>query len=393
MSTRATPHIVLIGTGLTSLTIARTLLLSTTLTTPFSLTLLDKAKNPGGRLTSRTYDSGVVLETGARVFEASPNPSTFIKEVERWESKGYVKQVVPGMLKGVGEGSSGSGRGGKWWEGVGGFSRGLIAGLVQEIKEASKGRVEFKYEVTVSGGYLQVVAANPTPIDPTTNPLDLTLDPSIELPPISYLVHTGPSPQSSVLLPSSSTARASPTTYLKTFVWLLPTIKLSPPSPIYHRNPHTSINSIATGLGSKSPSSKTDDDAQGLVIQSTPEKLGLGCTKDETTDQEIRNRFFKILSDENVLPLEILSDIKDRTGRESQIKRWKFAQVEGAVEVRQGGYETEGKRCVVLEGDRVILAGDGTVGGAGCVEGAYLAGVEAAQVLIRWVEQAERSKM
>ncbi|KDE04938.1 hypothetical protein MVLG_04694 [Microbotryum lychnidis-dioicae p1A1 Lamole] len=288
------------------------------------------------------------------------------------------------MLKGVGEGSSGSGRGGKWWEGVGGFSRGLIAGLVQEIKEASKGRVEFKYEVT---------AANPTPIDPTTNPLDLTLDPSIELPPISYLVHTAPSPQSSVLLPSSSTARASPTTYLKTFVWLLPTIKLSPPSPIYHRNPHTSINSIATGLGSKSPSSKTDDDAQGLVIQSTPEKLGLGCTKDETTDQEIRNRFFKILYDENVLPLEILSDIKDRTGRESQIKRWKFAQVEGAVEVRQGGYETEGKRGVVLEGDRVILAGDGTVGGAGGVEGAYLAGVEAAQVLIRWVEQAERSKM
>ncbi|SCV67688.1 BQ2448_5299 [Microbotryum intermedium] len=373
---------------MTSLTIARSLLLSTSISAPFSLTLLDKAKNPGGRLTSRTYESGVVLETGARVFESSPTSAqtpgnAFAQEVEGWESKGYVKHVASKMLKGVEKSSQGRpGQNGKWWEGVGGFSKGLIAGLVQEIKEASKGRVEFKYEVT---------AANPTPVDPATNSLELTLEPTQDLSPISYLVHTAPSPQTSALLPSSASAKASPTTCLKTFVWLLPTIKLPHGSPIYHRDPHPSINSIATGLSPSHTSSENDDgdDAQGLVIQSTPEKPGLGYTQDETTDQAIRDRLFQLLCSEQLLPLEILSDMKHKKGRESQIKRWKFAQVENAVEVRQGGYEKQGERCIVLPGGKVILAGDGTVGGAGGVEGAFLAGLEAAELLTKWLEQGE----
>lgn len=136
------PHVVVLGTGLTALTLARSLL-TTTPALPIHLTLIDKAKNPGGRLTTRYYDSGVVLETGARVFESPKGEAEFAKEVASWESKGWVKEVEQSRRKGpMGEG--------KWWEGVGGVTKGLVDGLLAEVKAAAAGRLSIHYEVTVS---------------------------------------------------------------------------------------------------------------------------------------------------------------------------------------------------------------------------------------------------
>lgn len=131
-----------LGTGLTALTLARSLL-TITPALPIHLTLIDKAKNPGGRLTTRYYDSGVVLETGARVFETPKGEADFAKEVESWESKGWVKEVEQARRKGaMGDG--------KWWEGVGGLTKGLVEGLLGEVKAAAAGRLSIHYEVTVS---------------------------------------------------------------------------------------------------------------------------------------------------------------------------------------------------------------------------------------------------
>ena len=133
------PHVVIVGTGLTALTLARTLLL-TTPPLALRLTLLDKAKAPGGRLTTRYYDSGVYLESGARVFETGGNRD-FEKAVEGWEKRGWVGEVASERLKGVK---------GRWWEGHRGWTKGLVDGLVEEIREVGKGRVEFDFDVTVS---------------------------------------------------------------------------------------------------------------------------------------------------------------------------------------------------------------------------------------------------
>lgn len=132
----------ILGTGLSALTIARSLLL----TTPpllIHLTLIDKAKNPGGRLTTRYYDSGVVLETGARLFESPKGDAAFAQEVASWAKNGWVKEVEESRRKGVmGDG--------KWWEGVGGLTKGLVDGLLGEIKADAAGRLSIHYETAVS---------------------------------------------------------------------------------------------------------------------------------------------------------------------------------------------------------------------------------------------------
>lgn len=133
----------MIGTGLTALTIARQLLTSLP---PLAvrLTLIDKAKQPGGRLSSRTYDSGVVLETGLRVFESpkgNGKESAFEKEVERWNTAGYVKEVMEEKRAGP----MGSGR---WWEGADGITK-LVEGLVNEVEAAAGGRLSIHYNVQV----------------------------------------------------------------------------------------------------------------------------------------------------------------------------------------------------------------------------------------------------
>lgn len=378
------------GTGITALTIASRLL-SATPPLAIQLTLIDKAAQPGGRLTSRTYDSGVVLETGARVFETprgSEGEGAFGKEVERWRNEGWVREVESSKRKGLmGEG--------RWWEGVGGITKGLVAGLLAEVKAAADGRLQLHYGIEVSSlsqsrcpfahSFSSVQATNPTPVA-LSSPLQLSLKtPLPNLPPISLLVHTAPSPQVSVLLP---TFHPSPTPYIKTFALLLPTLSV-PNLPVYHRDPHPLLTSIATGL--PSPSSSQTDSA-GLVIQSTPEKLGLGYTKDEASDEVVRAAFFAILSEARLLPTEILERGAKLAGRDSQVKRWKFAQVERAIDwppaVR--GVEEE---VVVMEGGRVILAGDGTAGGAGGIAGAWRAGVRASDVVRSWLEKEKSARL
>lgn len=126
------------------------LLLNTLPPLPLHITLLDKAAKAGGRIASRTYDSGVILETGARVFE-SPLSYTggngrevaFEEEVERWRSAGFVKEVEEGRRLGL----MGKGR---WWEGVQGLTNGLTNGLMKEVEEAGKGRLSIHFNIEVS---------------------------------------------------------------------------------------------------------------------------------------------------------------------------------------------------------------------------------------------------
>lgn len=143
------PHVLIIGTGLTSLTLARALLTHTP-ALEIQLTLIDKARNPGGRLTSRKYDSGVILETGARVFETplsqkEGGEGAFGREVEAWEQQGWVREVKREKLKGSSIGP------GRWWEGTNGLTKGLVEGLLEEVKASSNGRLNIHYEVMVRG--------------------------------------------------------------------------------------------------------------------------------------------------------------------------------------------------------------------------------------------------
>lgn len=137
-------HVAIIGTGLCALSLARTLLLSP-VAASLRLSLVDKAKAPGGRLSTRTYDSGVLLETGARNFVVSPrHESTFGKEVARWEQHGWVKEVVEERRRGVMSE-------GRWYEGVGGGVTRLVDELVAEIKTlAGEDRLQIHYNVQVS---------------------------------------------------------------------------------------------------------------------------------------------------------------------------------------------------------------------------------------------------
>lgn len=225
-------------------------------------------------------------------------------------------------------------------------------------------------------------AVNPSPTELSQEPLALTLNPSIDVEPASLLIHTAPSPQVDALLPPSS-SKPSPAPYVKTFALLLPTLNV-PDLPVYHRDPHPSLNSIATGL-----TSSTDSAPIGIVVQSTPEKLGLGYTKEEASDEQIREAFFRVLKDAQLLPLAVIEEAASLTGRQSQVKRWKFAQVERAVESPPALADEESVK--VLAGGRVILAGDGTAGGAGGVVGAWRAGEKAAELVRRWVKEREEA--
>lgn len=139
-------HLVVVGTGITALTLARNLLLSPL---PLSITLLDKASSPGGRLSSRQYDSGTILEPGLRIFESPKHfdgtEGLFGKEVDRWAEKGWIREVGSERRKGA----MGDGR---WWEGAQGIKY-LVGGLMAELLKLGGERLQVHYNVTVSSSY------------------------------------------------------------------------------------------------------------------------------------------------------------------------------------------------------------------------------------------------
>lgn len=66
----------------------------------------------------------------------------FEGEVERWRKGGMVREVEEGRRKGMASG-------GRWWEGSGGLQVGLVGGLLEEVRAASKGRLREVYGVEV----------------------------------------------------------------------------------------------------------------------------------------------------------------------------------------------------------------------------------------------------
>lgn len=70
----------------------------------------------------------------------------FGKEVERWREEGWVREVRRDKIVGTGL----ERRKGRWWEGVGGVSEGLVGGLLGEVRRAGGERLEVLLGVTVS---------------------------------------------------------------------------------------------------------------------------------------------------------------------------------------------------------------------------------------------------
>ena len=107
-----------------------------------------------------------------------------------------------------------------------------------------------------------LAVADDSSISITTSP------PLPDLPPLHLVINTTPVAQAVPLLP---TPLPNPTPYLRTFTLLLPTVNLPPSAPIYHRDPSPRITAISTGVSSDPAS----PGPAGVVVQSTPEKLGL----------------------------------------------------------------------------------------------------------------------
>ncbi|KAM0787352.1 hypothetical protein ACM66B_003439 [Microbotryomycetes sp. NB124-2] len=365
---------------MTSLTLARALIRYEP-RLPLKLTFIDKARNPGGRMTSRTYDQfdNVTLETGLRVFQASN--AKFRDEVERWAKNEWVAQANYDQLKGV----AGTKQGLEWYQATGGVTN-LINHLVDEIKQAGQDRVTFHFNTTVT---------KPSPTFNESGSLSLNLDPTIDsLELIDIVILTAPVPQVDAFLPSSNEIKLDAVTeYAQTFVWLLPTIQLPSNSPIYHRNPSDNLTSIAQGV------SKDGKTNTGLVLQATPQQLGLVYDKDKTTDDDIKRAFLKVIENDKdkLLSLsdELVREIEGKRGRESQIKRWKFAQVRKAVEQARDGAGPTGddkgaeSRVWSFKEGRVLVAGDGTDTGCGGVQGAWLAGTETARKVAQWIQSRD----
>lgn len=115
--------------------------------------MLDKANAVGGRASTRTYDSGVLLETGLRNFVVSPkHEKTFGVEVERWKQKGWVREVEASKRRGImTEGT--------WYEGVGGVTS-LVKQLMSEIEVIGGERLKVHYGITVCRTFSRTLFRN-----------------------------------------------------------------------------------------------------------------------------------------------------------------------------------------------------------------------------------------
>lgn len=277
-----TVHIV--GTGITALTIA------SRLSFKYPITLFDKARAPGGRLTSRIID-GITLEPGARAFQ-STTPE-FHQQCEIWQGQGWVREMSRDSLRGVGDE--------RWWEaGQGGWSGSLIKGLV--------GSIEATWHFN-------------TPY--TTSDADI-------------IVYTTPSPQTAALLGTAEIP------YRQTLALMYPHAKTS--FPAYWRDP-PSLSAISTGL-----------DGSGLVLQASPQQLGVDYDRSISSDEAVVDAFKRVC--------------KVELEGEWQLKRWKYAQV-----LNPPGRRTK------LDG-RVLIAGDGE-SEMGGVEGSWHSAQMAVEQILR----------
>lgn len=342
-------HVLIVGTGLSAVTAARVLLQSSRIA---KVTLVDKAGAPGGRLNSRTYDSGTRLETGTRVFTATQEP--FQKEVARWQAQGWVRPVDASDLRGLDGGRP-------WFEGAHGVGA-LMKELVKEVEQDK--RISIRYDAQ---------CVHPSPRSPII-PLVMTYSTEgTSVDAADFVIITAPLAQYLPLLPNSLPTDPSPA-YDRILTLLLPTVQ-STHLPVYARKPLAKLTALSTGVSKEGK-------RVGLVLQSTPALLGVAYERETSADDVVRAAFFAVLreslkDDSPILDQEALERAASLTGRESQVKRWKFAQVSNSVDGPSSAARAQESRIRAMAGERIILAGDGTGGGG--VEGAYLAGHEAAQ--------------
>lgn len=400
------------------------------------------------------------METGARVFRSIS--LEFEKQLELWSTKGLVRRVQPDRIKIISESSGKQSQTGlrkeSWWEpGSLGFSNSLIAGLVNEINTASSNRVSWNFETTVDPYESSSSSSDSIGIK-TTPPLP----PST--PPIDILIHTAPTPQLPPLLPSSLSSSesivSSKQEYVKTFAWLLPSITLPGDEskfPTYWRTPCNGISMISTGLEVTNKNEENDAESllkgnldgggteMGLVIQATPEQLGLSYDRQSTSDSEIKSAILRILERhsstsssspstskndsasapqsntsliDQVLPRYIIDEIRSKEGKESQIKRWKYAQLSEHINVdtntqssthlpsddstggtaprnfrvlNDSASTSQSENQTQSQTPLIILAGDGQhdpsspVGGG--IEAAWLSGKDAGEWIVDWLNR------
>lgn len=84
------------------------------------------------------------------MFESRAGAGAFEKAVEEWREKGWVREVEARKVK-VGDRAA---DGLRWWEGVGGVTKGLVGGLVAEIQRVGEERVKFVFDTTVRRSFL-----------------------------------------------------------------------------------------------------------------------------------------------------------------------------------------------------------------------------------------------
>lgn len=104
-------------------------------------------------------------------------------------------------------------------------------------------------------------------------------------------------------------------------------------------------------------------------------------------DEAVRSAFWKAIKASGLISEEIIKEGESLVGRQSQVKRWKFAQTTDAV--TWDAIPKQEEEIQVLEGGKVILAGDGTGGEVGGIEGSWRSSQAAAKYILDWIHSNE----
>jgi len=380
----------IIGTGISALTLARTLLKGQ-LGKTLRISLIDKARAPGGRMTSRRVkragegrsgsdEGSVVVETGARVFQ-STTPD-FRAQCEDWRAAGLISEVKLDRLRGVravegGEKavSSADGNDETWWEaGKGGWTESLIPALTGQISDLAGDRLEWFYNTAA-----KPVHSNSVP----------TFEPPVDAGRPDIVVYTAPTPQIVDLFPGRDVPKME---YRKTFALIYPDMRVSSHTPIYWRGPCSALSAISTGI-------LDNGESRGVVVQAEPEKLGVEYDKAISGDEVVKAAFERVMR-EAKLDVDLGIDLDGKDGEKTddtataqssesstqrwQLKRWKFAQVASPPRREPASWTTD-------DGQLVMCIGDGTSEHGG-VQGGWESALVAAKEIEQWVERgAEKS--